>query len=418
MLCDRAGIGVGAAHPPRIHDLRHTFAVRTLLGWYRDGVDVASPRCRACRPISATASPAPPTGTCPPRPSCSRYAAGQLEHAQRGQAVMTLIAPTLQSFFTDRLARQRQASPRTIASYRDTLRLLARLRCRQPHRTSRPLARLGRPRRDDDRRLPRAPRDRRGQQREDPQPAPTAIRSLFTYAALRHPEHAAADPAGARDPAETLRKTNVTFLTAEETARADRRARPDALGRPPRPGPAAHRDPDRTARRRAHRARPAATSPSAPARTSAARARAASTAPSRSTAPAQAVLHVWLKERAGRPHDPLFPTRTGDGSAPTPSNAASPTTPPAPRSGARRCTARRLHLHVLRHSCAMTLLQAGVDTTVIALWLGHADIRSTNPYLHADIDDQRARPRPRHPPTSRPAATSPPDRLLAFLEAL
>jgi len=37
---------------------------------------------------------------------------------------MTLIAPTLQSFFTDRLARQRQASPRTIAAYRDTLRLL------------------------------------------------------------------------------------------------------------------------------------------------------------------------------------------------------------------------------------------------------------------------------------------------------
>ena len=37
---------------------------------------------------------------------------------------MTLIAPTLQAFFTDRLAQQRQASPRTIAAYRDTLRLL------------------------------------------------------------------------------------------------------------------------------------------------------------------------------------------------------------------------------------------------------------------------------------------------------
>ena len=39
-LRDRAGIGVGADHPPRIHDLRHTFAVRTLLGWYRAGQDV------------------------------------------------------------------------------------------------------------------------------------------------------------------------------------------------------------------------------------------------------------------------------------------------------------------------------------------------------------------------------------------
>jgi site-specific recombinase XerD len=41
--------------------------------------------------------------------------------------------------------------------------------------------------------------------------------------------------------------------------------------------------------------------------------------------------------------------------------------------------------HVLRHSCTMSLLQAGVDTTVIALWLGHADVRSTQPYLHVDL---------------------------------
>lgn len=40
MLCEEAGVGVGATRRPRIHDLRHTFAVRTLLGWYRDGRDV------------------------------------------------------------------------------------------------------------------------------------------------------------------------------------------------------------------------------------------------------------------------------------------------------------------------------------------------------------------------------------------
>lgn len=40
MLCDAAGVGHGAAHRPRVHDLRHTFAVRTLLGWYRDGLDI------------------------------------------------------------------------------------------------------------------------------------------------------------------------------------------------------------------------------------------------------------------------------------------------------------------------------------------------------------------------------------------
>ncbi|MGH7477907.1 MAG: tyrosine-type recombinase/integrase, partial [Longimicrobiales bacterium] len=40
MLCERAGVGAGETRPPRIHDLRHTFAVRTLLRWYREGLDV------------------------------------------------------------------------------------------------------------------------------------------------------------------------------------------------------------------------------------------------------------------------------------------------------------------------------------------------------------------------------------------
>lgn len=60
-----------------------------------------------------------------------------------GGAVMTLIAPTLQAFFTDRLVQQRQASPQTIASYRDTLRLLL-LRAPADREDARP-ARLGRP---------------------------------------------------------------------------------------------------------------------------------------------------------------------------------------------------------------------------------------------------------------------------------
>jgi integrase len=41
-LCDATGVGAGAPFPPRLHDLRHTMAVRTLLGWYREGVDVHS----------------------------------------------------------------------------------------------------------------------------------------------------------------------------------------------------------------------------------------------------------------------------------------------------------------------------------------------------------------------------------------
>lgn len=66
----------------------------------------------------------------------------------------------------------------------------------------------------------------------------------------------------------------------------------------------------------------------------------------------------------------------------------------------------------------MTLLQAGVDSTVIALWLGHADVRSTQPYLHADLTiKERALARVA-PSDIKPGRYKPPDAVLAFLEAL
>lgn len=74
--------------------------------------------------------------------------------------------------------------------------------------------------------------------------------------------------------------------------------------------------------------------------------------------------------------------------------------------------------HTLRHSCAMTLLQAGVDTSSIALWLGHATTRSTQTYLHADLslkEQALARTAPHDIARQR---YRPPDRLLAFLQAL
>ncbi len=68
-------------------------------------------------------------------------------------------------------------------------------------------------------------------------------------------------------------------------------------------------------------------------------------------------------------------------------------------------------------TAAMTLLQAGVDTAVIAIWLGHADIRSTHTHLHADLTiKQRALDRTT-PATNPPGRFKPADSLLAFLEA-
>jgi hypothetical protein len=66
----------------------------------------------------------------------------------------------------------------------------------------------------------------------------------------------------------------------------------------------------------------------------------------------------------------------------------------------------------------MSLLQAGVDTSVIALWLGHAGIRSTDPYMHADIImKEKALALTAHA-TVKPGRYRPPDNVLAFPESL
>jgi site-specific recombinase XerD len=103
------------------------------------------------------------------------------------------------------------------------------------------------------------------------------------------------------------------------------------------------------------------------------------------TGPVETVLRAWLAERAGLPADPLFPTRGGRRLS---RDAVALRVRTHAATAARRCPSLRgkpIHPHVFRHTCAMTLLQAGVDTSVIALWLGHAGVRSTDAYVHADI---------------------------------
>jgi len=136
------------------------------------------------------------------------------------------------------------------------------------------------------------------------------------------------------------------------------------------------------------------------------------------TAPTVAALRVWLQERAGRPEDPLFPTHTGRRLS---RDAIEHRLAKHTTTAAQRCPSlhtKRLTPHVLRHTSAMALLQAGVDTSVIALWLGHEDVRSTQIYLHADLSTKEralARTRPTSAPPGRYRA---PDPLLAFLESL
>lgn len=66
----------------------------------------------------------------------------------------------------------------------------------------------------------------------------------------------------------------------------------------------------------------------------------------------------------------------------------------------------------------MALLQAGVDVSVIALWLGHADMRSTDAYIHADLSIKERALALTTPASIKPGRFRPPDPLLAFLESL
>ena len=75
-------------------------------------------------------------------------------------------------------------------------------------------------------------------------------------------------------------------------------------------------------------------------------------------------------------------------------------------------------MHVLRHSAAMRLLRAGIDTSVIALWLGHEQIETTQIYLHADLEIKERALAKTTPAETQPGQFRPTDKLLAFLEAL
>lgn len=128
---------------------------------------------------------------------------------------MTLVAPTLQCYFSDRLTTQLQASPRTIGSYRDTLRLLLSFAQERTGKTpsaldweelDEPLITAFLEHLELERRNGARTRNLRL----------TAIRSLFKYAAVRHPEHAAAIQRVLSIPPKRFERRTVSFLTAEE----------------------------------------------------------------------------------------------------------------------------------------------------------------------------------------------------------
>ena len=130
------------------------------------------------------------------------------------------------------------------------------------------------------------------------------------------------------------------------------------------------------------------------------------------------VLRDWLGEYHGATGAPLFPTRRG---TPLSRDAIEHRLAHYTVHAATGCPSlhgKKISAHVLRHTTAMRLLYAGVDTSVIALWLGHVSVDTTQIYLHADLKlKEQALARTR-PPGARTGRYQAPDRLLAWLEAL
>jgi site-specific recombinase XerD len=329
---------------------------------------------------------------------------------------MTPLAPTLEAFFTDRLLCQQRVSPNTIASYRDTFRLLLAFAQQQ---TGTSPARLELTQLDatmigaflehletDRGNSPRTRNVRLG-----------AIHGFFNYCALRHPEHADLIARVLAIPAKRSEKRIVTFLTPEEV-----KALLDS--------------PDRTtwAGRRDHALLLTAVQTglrvsevigltnadvhlgTGPHLRAWGKGRKERVAPL--TSQTVAVLKAWTRERDGLPVDPLFPTRTG---RPLTRDAIERRLAKHVNSAQAKSPtlhSKRVSMHVLRHTAAMMLLTAGVDTSTIALWLGHEQERTAHIYLHADLAiKQRALDRVT-PPNGRPGRYRPPDRLLAFLRDL
>jgi site-specific recombinase XerD len=131
-----------------------------------------------------------------------------------------------------------------------------------------------------------------------------------------------------------------------------------------------------------------------------------------------AILRAWLRERNAQPGEALFPNVRGkslsrDGVQYLLAKHLALARPQCPSLKNKRVTP-----HVLRHSTAMELLQSGVDRSVISLWLGHERMDTTQIYLHASLELKEKALAKTKPFYGRPPRYRPPDQLMAFLQSL
>ena len=137
------------------------------------------------------------------------------------------------------------------------------------------------------------------------------------------------------------------------------------------------------------------------------------------TSYARGALQAWLKEPVHRGVSALFPNVHGGRLSADSVQSLLAKHVQAARERCPSVKSKRVSPHVLRHTAAMELLQAGVDSSVIALWLGHESIETTQVYLHAHLALKEAALGKLKPyKRSKRTRFQPRDRLLDFLEAL
>jgi integrase/recombinase XerD len=319
----------------------------------------------------------------------------------------------VQDFFCQRLLAQRNASPRTVASYRDAFRLLLRFTEEHLHKNPSALALADL---DAPIVLDHLERDRHNTIRSR-NARLAALRSFFQYAASRDPANLATIQRVLAIPRKRHDQPLLGFLTREEVA-----ALQAALDLTTWSG---RRDQALLATlyntgARVSEVLDLCVADFVRGRTATVQLRGKGRKERivplwKSTAQ---LLTAWVDHRAARPDAPLFPNRNGGRM--TRSGVAYRLHLAVGTAAATCPSLRRPQIspHTLRHTTAMHLLEAGVDITVIALWLGHESPTTTHRYVEADLAMKQRTLAKLEEPSQRHARFSPRDDLLAFLEGL
>jgi site-specific recombinase XerD len=329
---------------------------------------------------------------------------------------MTFLAPVLEAFFTERLQRQMRVSPHTISAYRDAFRLLLAFAQRHLGRAPSDLLLA-----DVDAPLVGAFLDHlereRGNTARSRNARLAAIHSFFHFAAGREPAHAGLIQRVLAIPQKRFARDLVSFLDREEIHAL--LAAPDTRVRLGRRDHALLLLAVQTGLRLSEltglRIDDLNLGAGANLRCHGKGRKERCTPLSRATA---RVLRAWIAEAGATGTDLLF--RSQRRSRLSADAVERLVAKYAQRALASCPTLARKHVtpHVLRHTTAVQLLEAGVDRAVIALWLGHEQVETTQIYLDADLAMKERALARTAPPNAKAKRFKPPDALIAFLEGL